>query len=216
VGEGTLCSRDTYDIAADPSDFQHIVLSFHSPWQGDVGPGVLESTDGGKSFTPHTIVNGGAGHSIHFLHEPKLGIGDASTWLLGTQGKGFWRTTNAGISWTKVSDAQITHGGNFVCYSSKGVLYSGGYTYISRSTEVLGNVRREATDLVRRPGRLAHPRALGAQASMSSLVYRPRHVPSLLSAVSRHRRHRRLRPLPHALDCGSAQGAGRLAGEEPV
>jgi hypothetical protein len=55
--------------------------------------------------------------------------------LLGTQGKGFWRTTNAGVSWTKVSDGQITHGGNFVCYSSKGVLYSGGYTYISRSTD---------------------------------------------------------------------------------
>jgi len=128
-------SRDTYDIAADPSDFQHIVLSFHSPWAGDVGPGVLESTDGGKSFTPHTVVNGGAGHSIHFLHEPKLGIGDAKTWLLGTQGKGFWRTTDAGVSWTKVSDGQITHGGNFVCYSSKGVLYSGGYTYISRSTD---------------------------------------------------------------------------------
>jgi hypothetical protein len=127
-------THDTYDIATDPGDFQHILLSFHSPWASG-GPGVLESTDGGTSFTPHDVVDGGYGHSVHFLHDPAQGIGDSNTWLVGTQGTGFWRTTNGGDDWTKVSEAQITHGGNFICYSSTGALYSGGYQYLSRSTD---------------------------------------------------------------------------------
>jgi hypothetical protein len=133
---GSVGTRDTYDIATDPSDFTHILVSFHSPWANGVGPGVLESKDGGNSWTARLAgVNGGYGHAIHFLHDPALGLGDGNTWLLTTQGAGFWRTTDGGTSWAKVSDGAITHGGNFVCYSSKGVLYSGGYQYPSRSTD---------------------------------------------------------------------------------
>ena len=99
---------DLYDIAVEPGDFNHLLVTSHS-WWGDkypTGSGILESHDGGASWTIHPPTGTwGSGHSIWFL-------GDSRTWLLGTQDAGFWRTSDSGASWTQVvKDEGIMHGG---------------------------------------------------------------------------------------------------------
>jgi hypothetical protein len=130
--EGTY---DTYDIATDPTDFNHVLASFHSPWRSSSDSGVAESKDGGETWVGHPIKGSGAGNSASFLFNPSLGIGNSSTWLVGTQGSGFWRTTDAGATWNKVSTTGMTHGGNQIYYSHAGLLYSGGYPKVMRSTD---------------------------------------------------------------------------------
>ncbi len=87
----------------------------------------MESNDGGATWKVIPPVGSwGSGHSIKFLFEPTLAIGNSRTWLLGTQGDGFWRTTDGGDHWTKVSATNITHGGSAIYYTRGGVLYAGG------------------------------------------------------------------------------------------
>jgi MYXO-CTERM domain-containing protein len=132
--KANINTRDIYDVAADPTDFNHVLLSFHSAWnwqsaQYGTDAGVMESKDGGTTWIVHPPKTGwGAGHAIKFLYEPSLGIGNSNTWLLGTQGDGFWRTTDAGATWTKVSDNNITHGGGTIYYARNKMLYASGRT----------------------------------------------------------------------------------------
>jgi photosystem II stability/assembly factor-like uncharacterized protein len=141
VGIPSSCGMyDVYDVSVDPSDFKHVLLSFHSPWSwGDAnkGSGVLESKDGGESWIPHAYPNQfGYGTSVDFLYEPSLGIGDSSTWMVGEQGGGgHFRTTDAGKTWTKVSDNGIFHGGGHSYYSKAGVLFASGAPQNMRSTD---------------------------------------------------------------------------------
>jgi hypothetical protein len=130
--KANINTRDIYDVAADPTDFNHVLLSFHSAWnwqsaQYGTDAGVLESKDGGTTWIVHPPQTGwGAGHAIKFLYEPSLGIGNSQTWLLGMQGDGFWRTTDAGATWTKVSSNDITHGGGTIYYARNKMLYASG------------------------------------------------------------------------------------------
>ena len=73
--------------------------------------------------------------AVFFLDYPAYGIGDARTWLFTAQQGGFFRTTDAGASWSQVYDNPMTHGGNQIYCSRTGVLYSGGYQYPTRSTD---------------------------------------------------------------------------------
>jgi len=132
---------DTYDLAVDPSDFAHVLVSHHSAWgwtdtKWDTNSGVLESKDGGESWIVHEPQDGwGSGHAINFLYSPAHGLGDSDTWLLGTQGAGMFRTNNAGKTWTKVADIGIQHGGGSVYYDKTGILYASGATTNLRSTD---------------------------------------------------------------------------------
>jgi hypothetical protein len=130
---------DIYDVAVDPTDFNHVLLSFHSPWswdEFDLGAGVIESTDGGETWRVAGERQGWSmGHSIKFLYQPELGIGDSNTWLLGTQGPGYWRTSDAGKTWTKVAETGIAHGGGTSYYTKDGVLYASGNPKNLRSTD---------------------------------------------------------------------------------
>jgi hypothetical protein len=132
-------SNDVYVVQADPADFQHVLVTFHSPWEFGTAAGVLESKDGGNTWVRHgpltalSLADGGttalgAGHSIFFL-------GNASTWLLGTQGHGFWRTTDSGTTWTQVSTVDMQHGGARPFYAKTGVLYVPALSTILRSTD---------------------------------------------------------------------------------
>jgi photosystem II stability/assembly factor-like uncharacterized protein len=121
--------NDVYDVKADPNDFQHVLLTFHSPWEFKNDPGVLETKDGGASWTRHLAISGwGTGHSIWFLK-------DSNTWLIGTQANGYWRTEDSGTNWTKVSDQVMQHGGTDAFYSKTGVLYVGAFGQILRSVD---------------------------------------------------------------------------------
>lgn len=126
---------DIYDVAVDPTDFNHVIISFHSGWSDVLSSGVAESKDGGETWEAFEGPESwGSGHSIKFLYEPTQGIGDANTWLLGTQEDGYWRTTDGGENWTKVSSENIFHGGGSIYYSSEGVLYATAVTGLLRST----------------------------------------------------------------------------------
>jgi len=121
---------DVYDIAVDPTDFNHILLANHGAWgwtdtKWNTSSGVLESNDGGENWIVHPPMDGwGTGHAINFLYSPELKIGDRNTWLLGTQGAGMFRTTDAGKSWKKVSEVGIQHGGGDIYYDKAGFVYA--------------------------------------------------------------------------------------------
>ncbi len=131
-------TRDLYSIAVDPKDFGHVLVSFHSPWSDSTNCGVLESKDGGQTWTVHQPPSGSAkgyGMAVFFLFDPATGQGDKDTWLFTTQAGGFYRTTDAGATWSQVYKLQMTHGGNQLYRTKKGVLYAGAYQYPVRSTD---------------------------------------------------------------------------------
>jgi hypothetical protein len=137
----SIFQYDTYDVAVDPSDFDHVLVSHHSAWgwtdtKWNTSSGVLESKDGGTSWIVHEPLAGwGSGHAINFLFKPELGLGNSDTWLLGTQGPGMFRTADAGKTWTKVSDLGIQHGGGSVYYDKAGILYASGANGNLRSAD---------------------------------------------------------------------------------
>ncbi|MDA7881173.1 hypothetical protein N9A94_02615 [Akkermansiaceae bacterium] len=138
ITEKPVGTRDLYSLAVDPSDFNHLLVSFHSPWADGKNCGVLESLDGGESWTAHNpppTLKGGYGMAVFFLFDPASKTGDKNTWLFTAQEGGFFKTTDGGKSWSHVFDKQMTHGGNQLYRTKSGVLYSGGYQYPARSTD---------------------------------------------------------------------------------
>ena len=80
-------------------------------------------------ITRHSARSGwGAGHGISFL-------GSSTTWLLATQGNGYWRTSDAGATWTQVSTHNSMHGACIATYSKAGALYVGANNQLLRSTD---------------------------------------------------------------------------------
>ena len=131
-------TQDLYSLATEPGDFNHVLVSFHSPWNGRNNAGVLESTDGGITWVAHdppAASAGGYGMAVFFLDFPRHSLGNGKTWLFTAQQGGFFRTTDGGASWNLVHTNPMTHGGNQIYCSRAGVLYSGGYQYPSRSTD---------------------------------------------------------------------------------
>jgi hypothetical protein len=125
---------DVYDVATEPSDFNHVLVSFHGAWgwtdtKWNASSGVFESKDGGQSWIVHAPAgNWGTGHGVWFLN-------NSSTWLLGTQGQGFWRTTDAGNTWSQVTTINLSHGGGQVYYTKARVLYAASSNGVIRSTD---------------------------------------------------------------------------------
>jgi hypothetical protein len=127
-----------YSLAVDPSDFKHLLVSFHSPWSESRNCGVLESKDGGDTWTAHAPPPqsaGGYGMAIFFLYDPDTKQGDANTWLFTAQAGGFFRTTDAGKTWSPVYKLQMTHGGCQLYRTHGGTLYAGAYQFPVRSTD---------------------------------------------------------------------------------
>ncbi|MGA3122070.1 MAG: hypothetical protein ABSF69_15010 [Polyangiaceae bacterium] len=141
----SLNDFDVYHIDVDPSDFDHVLITFHWYWNsgsdfgfGADNSGVLESSDGGNTWTthnPNAAWAGTGGYDVFFLYNPALGIGNKNTWLFGTQGAGFWRTTDAGTTWTQVSTNNMQHGGGTIYYTAAGALYVSGTPHILLSMD---------------------------------------------------------------------------------
>jgi hypothetical protein len=99
-------NEDVYDVAVDPSNFNHMLVTFHSGWGGawGVDSGVLETRDGGANWITHSPRMGwGTGHGVWFISSDR--------WLLGTQGAGYWLTEDSGANWQQVSTGNMQHGG---------------------------------------------------------------------------------------------------------
>jgi len=136
--EKPVGTRDLYSIAVDPTDFRHVLVSFHSPWAEGRNCGVLESKDGGESWIPHApppTLKGGYGMAIFFLFDPATKAGNPQTWLFTAQEGGFFKTIDSGATWSNVHPYSMTHGGNQLYRAKDGTLYSGGYQYPARSTD---------------------------------------------------------------------------------
>src|SRR5262249_41929954 len=119
---------DVYDIAADEADFNHVLVTSHSPWNAG-GAGILESSDGGDTWTGHsTQPTWGQGHNVGFGK-------NSSTWLLGTQGDGYWRTTDAGNTWNRVTTENMAHGGGQLYITKAGVLFVSAVSGVLKSTD---------------------------------------------------------------------------------
>ena len=132
-----LSTRDVTTMEIDPADFNHILLGSHSAWANGQVPGVMETKDGGQTWTLHPgDASWGTGSlAIGFLYNPSLGIGNSNTWIVMTDGHGSWRTIDAGATWTKVSDYGIPHGGSALYYSATGAIYAGSTPYPLISTD---------------------------------------------------------------------------------
>jgi hypothetical protein len=136
---------DMYYIDCDPTNFNHILLSYHYYWYGGMDAGVVESMDGGKHCIIHPIPNvSNGGYDVFFLYNPGQNIGNNQTWLYCTQGsvggrgtnqQGYWRTTNSGGSWTQVTSHWMTHGGTQIYYAKTGVLYASWEEGVMRSPD---------------------------------------------------------------------------------
>jgi photosystem II stability/assembly factor-like uncharacterized protein len=126
---------DVYDVAPDPNDFDHVLVSSHSPWDWSGSHplysragGVLETRDGGDTWVMHDPEpSWGYGHSIWFLR--------SGAWLIGTQGDGFWRSTDEGESWLQVTTNNLQHGGGGIFYASTGALFAGGTPSLMKSMD---------------------------------------------------------------------------------
>jgi hypothetical protein len=130
-------SYDVYHVEPDPTDFEHVLVSFHSGWKGQTENGVIESFDGGLTWRKAKLPGAGAsdGTDVYFLYQPAQGIGNAQTWLFATQVNGHWRTTDSGETWTKVTDVSMQHGGGAKYYTSEGVLYISSAQGVLKSTD---------------------------------------------------------------------------------
>jgi hypothetical protein len=131
-------NRDIYSLAVDPTDFKHVLISFHNPWRNSMNCGVLESNDGGATWITHNPPDGsvrGYGMAIFFLFNPATKQGDRNTWLFTAQQGGFFRTTDAGATWSLVYPLQMTHGGDQLYRTKDGILYAGAYQYPVRSAD---------------------------------------------------------------------------------
>jgi hypothetical protein len=135
-----LFQLDVYDVAVDPADFDHALVTSHSPWNGYNAPfnaawgandsGILETTDGGTTWALRGPVSGWShGNGIWFLD-------DSKSWLFGSQSDGFWRTTDGGLSFTLVVQGNnMQHGGGGVYRTKSGTYYTAGTPHVMRSTD---------------------------------------------------------------------------------
>jgi hypothetical protein len=82
---GGLGNYVVFSFAVDPSDPNHLLFSRMDTWHpADAGSGIVESADGGHSWTPF---NAGLGH----LNVSSLAFGRNSTLFAGTHCGGIWR-----------------------------------------------------------------------------------------------------------------------------
>jgi hypothetical protein len=132
--------HDVVAMAVDPGNFKRIIISPHSDWGITAGytSGILESRDGGESWIAHMPPNDAWSNGtkgVFILRNPATGKGDGNLWLVTDETSGFWRTENAGQTWTKVTDATSPHGCNQFFYASNGALYAGAWGRLMRSED---------------------------------------------------------------------------------
>jgi hypothetical protein len=138
--DATNTTRDVTMLDVDPTDFNHALVMSHSGWAGQNSSGVLETKDGGATWIVHqpgSVWPGQTNKDIQFLYDPITKYGDSTgrSWLVETNGQGFWRTTDAGANWSQVSTIDAGHGMPQIYYAKNHVLYVGATPYIARSTD---------------------------------------------------------------------------------
>ena len=159
---------DFYSVTIDPApgNNQHILATFHSGWNFTGNAGIAESPNGGKDWVlwapkslqgkipdfdntgsrqttiHYTLPDAGAGHNVFFLGKKDNGDPDTEGkyWIWATQGAGFFRTIDGGMTWNPVVSVgsetfSMMHGAGGMYRATNGVLYMGANRYLLRSTD---------------------------------------------------------------------------------
>jgi hypothetical protein len=106
------------DVRMDPENHLHLLLGFHE------ASGIAQSTDGGESWS---VVEGWSGFGSWFI--------DSTTWL-SAKDEGIWRTSDSGVSWNKVANANSAgHATGFIYESKSGAYYLGSQEGVVRSED---------------------------------------------------------------------------------
>lgn len=146
-------------IAIDPSNHQHVLLTFHEQCLAPhPSTCIAESMDGGGSWRlidGQPGWDGNEGQVIFFL-------GNSTTWLWGSQDSGFWRGTGSGTSWAAIPSMTTSHlqgsqlvqttSGAFVMAAADGIWRSADGTAASWSIQpntgpIMGGVVDDGTAL---------------------------------------------------------------------
>jgi hypothetical protein len=119
-------------IALDPTDHEHLLLSFHGACKAPHAAACYgESHDGGASWTladGHSDWSGGEAQTIYFLD-------DSRTWLWSSNADGLWRTNDSGASWTLLDVNVGGHNASPVYHSKTGAFYLAMNSGIHRSAD---------------------------------------------------------------------------------
>src|SRR5262249_24623180 len=107
------------DIAIDPEDSKHIVVSFHAQCFGEYAPMCMaETTDSGDNWRLFKVALPGVGGWLEGAGPFILG---GETWLLATLQNGIFYTSDSGDSWEKVGQGAD----HFMYRTQEGVYYTG-------------------------------------------------------------------------------------------
>ena len=120
-------------IAIDPQDHLHILLTFHeeclAPHNSTC---IVETKDGGSTWRildGEPGWNGSEGQVIFFLES-------SNAWLWGSQTNGFWRSDDAGTSWTEIMGMTTSHlQSSQILRTKAGVFYAAGADGIWTSSD---------------------------------------------------------------------------------
>ncbi|MFO0615685.1 MAG: hypothetical protein U0414_24030 [Polyangiaceae bacterium] len=110
AGQPELAAAFTYNfanvVAIDPSDHEHILLTFHEEClPPHPKTCIAETKDAGatwKLIDGNPVWNGNEGQVIFFLD-------DSTTWLWGSQTNGFWRMTGSGATSEAIPGMTTSH-----------------------------------------------------------------------------------------------------------
>jgi photosystem II stability/assembly factor-like uncharacterized protein len=114
------------NLAIDPTDADHLLAGSRAAWN-DGAVGFLETVDGGVSWIVHDNHPEFDQNNVFFI--------DSTTWLVGVLYNGFYRTEDAGQTWMKVSDVELSHGVATLVRVPNGTLYVSGSHNLQRSTD---------------------------------------------------------------------------------
>jgi hypothetical protein len=140
VGGGS--AADLYSIQVDPYDSQHLISGLHEI------PGIVQSTDGGSTWTAaQTDPSMSGGKSWYpFFIDTGMAATTRGRWIVLPQPTGgtvgTWFTSNGGAQWSHVETNEHPHG-NSQIYQTGGIVFMAG---IYGSGGGMGGVYR-STDL---------------------------------------------------------------------
>lgn len=124
-------------VALDPSDPEHVLLTFHETClPPHPATCIVETKNGGSSWQlieGEPSWNGNEGQVIFFLDGPR-------TWLWGSQTNGFWRTGDAGATWEEIPGMTTSHlQGSQLARAADGTFFMAGADGIWRSPDGLAS-----------------------------------------------------------------------------
>ncbi len=124
IDPAPLGRQDVYPPAVDPYDSQHLLIEGHEY------DGLFESFNGGETWSKVILnasmsSNGGTSW-IFFINTGNAATTRKTFLFIAQQNAGTWRTSDGGLSWTKVDDNCHLHGTSQIYQVGDGVIYMAG------------------------------------------------------------------------------------------